>query len=419
MKCRLIGAALLLGASFAYSQSEGNYARYPQVTSGTVTEVDTGTGLTGGPITGTGTISLVTPVTTANGGTNQTTWTAGAIPYLLSTSQFGQDPGFFNWDGVNHRLGVDTLVPAAALDVASGRFQVSNAGNILKINNLTTFWPAVQGTTGTFLRNNGAGVLTWATAASLATGLTAGSVPFVSAAATNPLTDDNANFFWDATNKRLGIGTAAPSTNLHVFQNAVVGTSEMLLENAAPTSFTMIGVKGDVQEYRYGVGGSAAPSGAANKFFLYDNNAGQFRWAVDTAGNFGINTLTPGAKFEIHDGHQKSTQTTAPTAAPTANAGTGATCTVANATDSAGIITLGTTATLPAAGDQCDVTFNAAYGVAPICVVTPNNAQAANDGGQQHQIYFTTSTTALSVNFGAQPNAITTYKWSYHCIETQ
>ncbi len=41
--------------------------------SGTVTEVDTGNGLTGGPITTTGTVALTAPVSVANGGTNSTT----------------------------------------------------------------------------------------------------------------------------------------------------------------------------------------------------------------------------------------------------------------------------------------------------------------------------------------------------------
>jgi hypothetical protein len=45
--------------------------------SGTVTSITAGTGLTGGTITTTGTIALDSPVALANGGTNQTTWTAG------------------------------------------------------------------------------------------------------------------------------------------------------------------------------------------------------------------------------------------------------------------------------------------------------------------------------------------------------
>ena len=51
------------------------YGVYPPkggASTGTVTEIDTGTGLTGGPITTSGTISLVVPVTVADGGTGQT-----------------------------------------------------------------------------------------------------------------------------------------------------------------------------------------------------------------------------------------------------------------------------------------------------------------------------------------------------------
>lgn len=48
---------------------------------GTVTSVATGTGLTGGPITTTGTVSLAVPVTAANGGTGQTTYATGDLLY--------------------------------------------------------------------------------------------------------------------------------------------------------------------------------------------------------------------------------------------------------------------------------------------------------------------------------------------------
>lgn len=55
--------------------------------SGTVTQIDTGTGLTGGPITSTGTIALSVPVTIANGGTNSNASpTAGGVAYGNGTS---------------------------------------------------------------------------------------------------------------------------------------------------------------------------------------------------------------------------------------------------------------------------------------------------------------------------------------------
>ena len=46
------------------------------------------------------------------------------------------------------------------------------------------------------------------------TGSTSGSVLFANSS--NQIAQDNANFFWDATNHRLGIGTTAPSTALTV-----------------------------------------------------------------------------------------------------------------------------------------------------------------------------------------------------------
>ncbi|MDO6435240.1 hypothetical protein Q4E93_31780 [Flavitalea sp. BT771] len=44
--------------------------------------------------------------------------------------------------------------------------------------------------------------------------LTAGSIPYIGTGGL--LSQNNANLFWDATNSRLGIGTTAPATTLHV-----------------------------------------------------------------------------------------------------------------------------------------------------------------------------------------------------------
>lgn len=46
------------------------------------------------------------------------------------------------------------------------------------------------------------------------TSLTSGSIPFIGSGGL--LSQDNANFFWDNTNKRLGIGTSSPSSKLDI-----------------------------------------------------------------------------------------------------------------------------------------------------------------------------------------------------------
>lgn len=116
------------------------------------------------------------------------------------------------------------------------------------------------------------------------------------------------------------------------------------------------------------------------------------------------------------NGHLTSQQTTAPTRTVNSNAGVGAVGSLTNATDSAGNISL-TTGTAPlVAGEQIKITFNKAYAVAPIVVVTATSANAALKGAI---MYVTSTTTTFSINFNVADLGSTTYTWSYHVIETQ
>jgi hypothetical protein len=134
-----------------------------------------------------------------------------------------------------------------------------------------------------------------------------------------------------------------------------------------------------------------------------------------------INGATNGTNTVLvfKDGHIKSTQTTAPTTTTNANAGTGATSSVANATDTAGIVnlTLGSVGTL-ASGVQVTVNFNKAYGVAPITVITPTNATTATNIAA-FGVFVTATTAGFSINFGTAGIATDVLQWNYHVIETQ
>lgn len=125
------------------------------------------------------------------------------------------------------------------------------------------------------------------------------------------------------------------------------------------------------------------------------------------------NTLLTGLLELV--GHFKSTGTS-PTATPDANAGTGATCSVAGATDLAGTVQLVTGSAAWAAGAQCAITFNSAYAVAPKCTMLAVNAAAAIAAVN---MYATKTTTDLILNFVNADVAATTYEWDYHCVETQ
>jgi len=63
--------------------------------------------------------------------------------------------------------------------------------------------------------------------------LTSGSVLFSNG---TTIAQDNSNFFWDNTNKRLGIGTTSPGANLSVIKNTDGNNTLYLLNNSTGTS---------------------------------------------------------------------------------------------------------------------------------------------------------------------------------------
>ena len=64
--------------------------------------------------------------TTAQGGTNKTSWTAGSIPYLTSSSAFAEDNSNLFWDGSCHCLGIGTTSPSSSLTVSAATTSVAS-----------------------------------------------------------------------------------------------------------------------------------------------------------------------------------------------------------------------------------------------------------------------------------------------------
>jgi len=124
---------------------------------------------------------------------------------------------YINSDGGAYfadNVGIGTTSPVSLLSVGStSQFQVNSSGDIVKLKNLTYSWPFSHTTDG-FLKNDGSGNLTWTTITGLGgisgTGV-AGQATFWTD--TSTVSGDNA-FWWDNTNKRLGIGTTTPQEKL-------------------------------------------------------------------------------------------------------------------------------------------------------------------------------------------------------------
>ena len=101
-----------------------------------------------------------------------------------------------------------------------------NATTALQINGTTVLSGTTLGSTIVSSSLTSVGTLTGltVTAAPTFSAMTSGSVLFASTAGL--LSQDNANFFWDATNHRLGIGITNPSKTLTVAGPTLISTTQ-------------------------------------------------------------------------------------------------------------------------------------------------------------------------------------------------
>lgn len=236
---------------------------------------------------------------------------------------------------------------------------------------------------------------------------TQGSIPFIGASGV--YSQNNANFFWDNTNLRLGIGTAAPVNSIQI--NGA--SPAFIITNT--TNNSGINFTANLGAYAIIQGNNAANSGVVPvELQHYGGNVGIFNPApselLDVGGNVRFNHL------------RGSTGT--PSIAVGAGAGAGATTSVVG-TDAAGTITVTTAGTPTASAILATLTFSVAYGVAPYCVFSAASSTASGLGGgavgiggtQAGSVYGTSTTTTFVLNTGANALAVATYKWTYNCIQ--
>jgi hypothetical protein len=192
-------------------------------------------------------------------------------------------------DGDKGDITVSSLGTAWAIDDAA----VTNA---MLAGSIALSKLAVTGTPdgSKFLKDDGS----WAVPAANLSGGAAGYGAVWSSA--SALTHDSA-LYVDTTNHRVGIGTTTPVYPLHVIGNARVQASSGAVYSDIVTLDT------NNTYLRYSTGGSTrwvvgVDTADSNKYKLSSgvNDFSATKFTIDTSGNVGIGTATPGSKLSVN-----------------------------------------------------------------------------------------------------------------------
>jgi hypothetical protein len=323
-----------------------------EITDGTIASADLAVGavdLSTNKVTGT------LPI--AQGGTNATTVVAartnlglGALATLgtvttteitdgtIADADISGSAGI-NGAKINPAFGAQAVSTTSTLTTGSaGQFVVDATGNITKIRNVATSFPAAQGAANSVLTNDGAGNLSWA--ASSGWGLSGNSLlgtEFIGSTNNQPLVFSTNTAGGGGERMRIdaagnvGVGTI-PTRAAFEQVGAVVSTSAIFgggsqgvslaqnspgigfntyfdgggtraMDNGFGSAFTFNTATGDLYYY------SSTASGAANAVLTTPN-----RLTILNNGDLGIGTVTPVSKLDVA-GDVHLAQITAP--APT------------------------------------------------------------------------------------------------------
>jgi hypothetical protein len=126
--------------------------------------------------------------------------------------------------------------------------------------------------------------------------LTSGSVLFSNG---TTIAQNNANFNWDNTNNRLGIGTASPANTLDVNGTLRFGTTGNLIVTSTTTELNLVR-QGITTFITSGSGGNAGVGTISNAAFTFFTNNGA-KAQITAGGNFLIGTTTDaGYKLDVN-----------------------------------------------------------------------------------------------------------------------
>ena len=190
-----------------------------------------------------------------------------------------------------------------------------------------------------------------------------GQVAFWSSDST--FTGDN-SFFWDNANKRLGIGTASPQTQLHIEGSS--GVNSRYVRTTASTTGSLGQLNffnGTTQSALIeAIGGGANDAGELDFYTKPSGGSIALRSTILSNGNFGINVTNPTARLQV----QGTTSDVNQSAFLAQNSATTALMQVRND----GAVSIGTTS--PAATAVLDVSSTTRGFLPPRMTTTQRNA---------------------------------------------
>jgi hypothetical protein len=247
-------------------------------------------------------INLSAPGSGFIDGINPTTFTSGTTRILVKDQSLSQQNGIYIWNGTasamtrsldantwDELVGAFTFIETGSTNADSGWVCTADAGGTLG----TTPVPFVKfSQAGSYTAGNGmvlsGGVFHFAQD----TNYTAGRIPFASSTSSIGF---NANFNWDNTNSRLGIGITTPSSQLDIGMPAGAGTPRVRVDQVSDDPFI------DLQRWT-GVSSNYAGIRIRNvtgAFYFQNSNQAAIgsqtftdRMTLDASGNLGLG-VTP------------------------------------------------------------------------------------------------------------------------------
>lgn len=232
---------------------------------------------------------------------------AAACGSIASTGKFTITSGLWNGDAVAVAFGGTGLISYAIGDLlyASAATTLSRLADVATGNALLSGGVATAPSWGKIdLTATVTGTLPVANGGTGGGAFTAGSVVFAGAAGV--YTQNNANFFWDNTNARLGVGTATPGAKFSIADGTFGLVNLFGTTNTANVGWGIIpGTTSDFYTSQitntYGFAArhtsSSTASAAKLRFITTNNNtvggaAGTDLVALTADGNLGIGTIS-------------------------------------------------------------------------------------------------------------------------------